>query len=263
MRHDELVAEQTDRSVGLTPSRVARAGFLAYGAGSYAIGVTALLGVILVSLGVLAFTGGPLRMQNATSAALFNLGMLAAFALQHSGMARESFKKRWTRVIPAPAERSTFVLATGVALLPLLLLWQPLPTVIWSATAPFARGAIMTINLLGWAYLFAATFAINHFELFGLEQSWRGFRGEPLAPVAFTERWMYRFDRHPIMTGVLVGLWATPRMTLGYLLFAAGMSAYVVIGVHFEERTLRRQWGAKYEEYCRRVPSIVPAKLLR
>jgi protein-S-isoprenylcysteine O-methyltransferase Ste14 len=155
-------------------------------------------------------------------------------------------------------ERPTYVLATGVVLLPLLALWQPLPMVLWSVHAPIARGVLTGVAILGWAYLFAASFAINHFELFGLQQAWRGLHGETPAPVPFRERWMYRFDRHPIMTGVLVGIWVTPEMTLGHLLFAAVASAYIAIGVHFEERALRRQWGETYQSYRRRVPTIVP-----
>jgi len=114
------------------------------------------------------------------------------------------------------------------------------------------------IAVFGWAYLFMATFAIDHFELFGLQQVWRASHGQAPAPAPFQERWMYRIDRHPIMTGLLIGMWVTPEMTLGHLLFAALSSVYVVIGVHFEERALLRQWGAIYDAYRRRVPTIVP-----
>lgn len=249
--------EHTDRSV-LMDGALRRAAILAYGAGSYALGVAALGGVILTMLGVLDFTGGPVHIESPVLAALFNLGLLVAFAVQHSVMARARFKERWVRIIHPSMERSTYVLATGLVLLPLLALWQPMPTVLWSVGWPLARRAVTVIALLGWAYLFLATFAINHFELFGLEQVWRHFRGKAPAPLPFRERWMYRFDRHPIMTGLLVGLWATPELTTGHLLFAAGLSLYVAIGVHFEERALRRQWGEAYEAYRRRVPTIVP-----
>jgi protein-S-isoprenylcysteine O-methyltransferase Ste14 len=250
--------EQTDRSVLGAGTALRRTGILAYGAGSYAVGVAALVSLILVMLGVLDFKGGPVHIQSPAFAGLFNLGLLVAFAVQHSAMARARFKERWIRIIHPSMERSTYVLATGAVLLPLLALWQPLGTVLWSVGSPLVRGAVTGIAVLGWAYLFVATFAIDHFELFGLQQVWRGFRGEAPAPVPFRERWMYRIDRHPIMTGVLVGLWATPEMTLGHLLFAAGFSLYVVIGVHFEERALRRQFGETYEAYRRRVPTIVP-----
>ncbi len=262
MRAHEQVIVHTDQSVSSSDSALLRAGLLAYGVGSYVIGFASLLGVILASLGVIAFTGGPVHIGNPVAAGFFDLGLLLAFGVQHSVMARAAFKQRWTRVIHPAMERPTFVLATGVVLLALLALWQPLPTIVWSSGAPFVRGAVTGVAFLGWAYLFAASFAINHFELFGLQQSWRGFRGQAPVPVPFRERWMYRFDRHPIMTGVLVGLWAVPEMTMGHLLFAAGLSAYLVIGVYFEERSLRRQWGDVYEAYARRAGTIVPVWLI-
>jgi len=138
------------------------------------------------------------------------------------------------------------------------LLWQPMKTIVWSVNAPALRWSLLGVAVAGWAYLFAATFAINHFELFGLQQVYQALRGRPLTRVPFRERWMYRFDRHPIMTGVVAGVWVTPTMTLDHLLFAAGMTLYVWIGVYFEERSLRRQWGETYEGYRRRVPSLIP-----
>jgi protein-S-isoprenylcysteine O-methyltransferase Ste14 len=243
---------------GVAPSLLRRAGILCYGVLTYGVGVVALIGLILVSLGVLPFTGGPVRIQSPVLAGTFNGGLLVVFALQHSLMAREWFKKRWTRIIDSSMERSTYLLATAVALLPLLLLWQPLPVRLWSIASPGPRLAVTGIGLAGWVYLFLASFAINHFELFGLQQVWQAFRGKEASPVKFRERWMYRFDRHPIMTGVIIGLWATPDMTWGRLLFNAGFSLYVAVGVYFEERALRRQWGETYEAYRRRVPSIVP-----
>jgi methanethiol S-methyltransferase len=258
MNAPSLASEHTDRSVYAPVTTLRRAGVLAHGVGSYTVGVAALVGMILVMLGVLDFTGGPVRIERPVLAGLFDLGLLVVFALQHSVMARAGFKARWTRIISPSMERSTYVLATGVVLLPLLWLWQPLPAVVWSVGSPLARAAVTGVALLGWAYLFLATFAINHLELFGLEQSWRGFRGKAPASLPFRERWMYRVDRHPIMTGLLVGLWATPVLTVGHLLFAAGFSLYVIVGVHFEERALRRQWGDTYEAYRRRVATVVP-----
>jgi len=249
---------QTDRSVSTNDGLLARAAILGYGIGSYIVGVVALLLVILASLGAVHFTGGPVRIGDPIAAALFNIGLLVLFGVQHSVMARAAFKERWIRLIHPAMERSTYLLATGAVLIPLVMLWQPLPQVLWSASAPLARTTLTAISLIGWTYLFVATFAIDHFELFGLQQSWRGFRGRPPVPAPFRERWMYRFDRHPIMTGLLVGLWSVPEMTRGYLLFAGGFSIYVVIGVFFEERALRRQWGETYETYSLRVPTLVP-----
>jgi len=258
-----LAASHTDRSVPRDRPFLPRLGILAYGVASYLVGVVALVAVILASLGAYAFTGGPVHIASPFAAVLFNVGLLVLFGVQHSVMARPAFKERWTRIIHPSMERSTFLLATGAVLLPLVVLWQPLPAVVWSSSSPVVRGTLTGVALLGWVYLFVATFAIDHFELFGLQQSWRGFRDQPPVPPPFRERWMYRFDRHPIMTGVLVGLWATPDMTLGRLLFTAGLSAYVLIGVYFEERTLGHQLGDVYESYRRRVPALVPTVLRR
>ncbi|MEO8079643.1 MAG: hypothetical protein ABI641_03880 [Caldimonas sp.] len=242
------------------PSRspVHRVAVFSYGVAAYAIGVAALLGLILAMLGVYRFTGGPLGEQGIATGLTLDLLLLLAFALQHSVMARPAFKALWTRIIPAACERSTYVLATGLILLPMLALWQPLPQIAWSVEEPILRWSLYGVAAAGWTYLFAATFAVDHFELFGLQQVYQALRGRPITPAPFKERWMYRFDRHPIMTGLLIGMWVTPTMTLDHLLFAAGCTVYVWIGVQFEERSLRRQWGRQYEEYCERVGSIVP-----
>jgi protein-S-isoprenylcysteine O-methyltransferase Ste14 len=237
------------------PYRVA---VFAYGVLAYVVGVGALVGVILIMLGVVPFTGGALGTMSLGPALGVDLLLLTLFALQHSVMARPSFKERWTRVIPAAAERSTFLLATALALLPLLWLWQPMPALVWSVPTPAVRWALLAIAVTGWAYLLLSSFAINHFELFGLQQVYQALRGRPLTQPPFQVRWMYRFDRHPIMTGFLIGMWATPTMTVDHLLFAVGVSIYIWIGVFFEERSLRRQLGRPYEEYCERVRSIVP-----
>ena len=239
-------------------SPIYRAAVFAYGLASYLIGVAALLALILFMLGVFQFTGGLLGNLGFSSALALDGLLLVAFALQHSVMARPGFKERWTRVVPAAAERSTYVLATGLFLGPMLMLWQPMPAIVWSVDAPMLRWSLYGVAVAGWVYLFAASFAINHFELFGLQQVWQALRGSALSQAPFRERWMYRFDRHPIMTGLLVGMWVTPTMTLDHLLFAAGCTVYVWIGVLFEERSMQRQWGQPYEDYRDRVGSIVP-----
>lgn len=235
-----------------------RVAVFAYGVAAYVIGVAALLAIILTMLGVFRFTGRPLGELGLGAGLALDLLLLVAFALQHSVMARASFKARWTRIIPAAAERSTYVLATGLVLAPMLAFWQPMPAIVWSVQAPVLRWSLLGVALAGWAYLLAASFAINHFELFGLKQVWQALRGRPITCAPFRERWMYRFDRHPIMTGILIGMWVTPTMTLDHLLFAVGATVYVWIGVHFEERSLLRQWGRLYEEYRERVGTIVP-----
>lgn len=235
-----------------------RVAIFAFGVLAYALGVGALVALVLISVGVLPFTGGPIGTLPLPAALALDLGLLVLFGVQHSVMARPAFKARWTRVIPPAAERSTYLFATALALLPLLLLWQPLPTVIWSAEGAPLRGLLIAVTVGGWVYLLAASFAINHFELFGLEQVYRALRDRPLSQSPFQVRWMYRFDRHPIMSGILIALWATPTMTLDRLLFALGTTIYICIGVSFEERALRRQLGRPYEDYCQRVRSLVP-----
>jgi len=231
---------------------------LVYGIASYAIGVAALVAWILHMLGVLEFAGVGIHLAGG-AAVLFNLGLMVAFGLQHSVMARPAFKEKWTKLIPAAAERSTYVLATGLVLGPVLALWQPMSKTIWSVSSPALYWALIAVAVAGWAYLFLASFAVNHFELFGLRQVYQHFRGQEITDVPFKERLMYRFDRHPIMTGALIGLWVTPHMRLDHLLFAVMATLYIVIGVFFEERSLRRQWGATYDDYCKRVGSIVPS----
>jgi protein-S-isoprenylcysteine O-methyltransferase Ste14 len=235
-----------------------RSATLAYGVIAYALGVTALLAWILAMLGVIHFTGGPLGELATRSALALDMGLLVAFGLQHSAMARPAWKALWLPVVGPALERPTYVLATGLVLLPALWLWQPSPTVIWALEQPLAIAAVYGVAFSAWVYLFVASFAIDHFELFGLRQVWSFFVGRPITPVMFRERWMYRFDRHPIMTGALLGMWATPTMTLGHLLFALGFSLYIVVGVFFEERNMQARWGSRYTEYCARVGSIVP-----
>jgi protein-S-isoprenylcysteine O-methyltransferase Ste14 len=239
-------------------SLAARCAVFGYGVVSYTVGVAALVGWILIMLGVVEFPALGMRLTVAT-ATLFNLALMVAFGLQHSIMARPKFKKKWTKLVPPAVERATFVLATGLVLGPVLALWQPMSNTIWSVPSPVLRTALIVIAIAGWAYLFLASFAINHFELFGLRQVWQYFRGEEVTSVPFKERLMYRFDRHPIMTGALIGLWVTPEMQLDHLLFSIMATIYIVIGVYFEERSLRRQWGATYDDYCKRVGSIVPS----
>lgn len=235
-----------------------RVAIFAYGVAAYLLGVGALMAVILIMLGVVPFTGGPLGTLAIGPALGLDLLLLTLFALQHSVMARPAFKERWTRVIPPAVERSTFLLATALALAPVLWLWQPMPALVWSVQVPALRWALLGIAVAGWSYLLLASFAINHFELFGLQQVHQALRGRQLTQPPFRVRWMYRFDRHPIMTGIFVGVWLTPTMTVDHLLFAIGITLYVWIGVFFEERSLLRQLGRPYEEYCARVRSIVP-----
>jgi protein-S-isoprenylcysteine O-methyltransferase Ste14 len=253
----ESAAPTDDRLESLSK----RLGALAYGVVAYALGSGALVAWILAMLGIVHFSGGPIGSLALGPALGLDLALLVVFGLQHSVMARPSWKTRWLRIVGPALERPTYILATGLVLFLTLWLWQPMPTVIWAFEHPVWIVAAYAVAGVGWAYLFAASFAIDHFELFGLRQVWSFFVGRPIVPVQFRERWMYRFDRHPIMTGALLGMWVTPRMTLGHLVFAIGFSLYIVVGVFFEERSLRAQWGVGYDEYSDRVGTIVPSLL--
>ncbi|MCP5367531.1 MAG: isoprenylcysteine carboxylmethyltransferase family protein [Hyphomicrobiales bacterium] len=241
-----------------SPSRLARAGVFAYGVTAYAVGMAPLVWMALWMFGLLPVGFVPLAGESTAAALAINLVLVALFAVQHSIMARRSFKRRLTRVIPEAAERSTFVLATGVCLALALALWQTVPGTVWSVDAPALQVVLYAISAFGWLFLVASTFAINHFDLFGLRQVWLYLAARPYTPVKFVSRWMYRYIRHPLMTGIFLGMWATPHMTVDHLVMAAVMTLYVLIGVHHEEKDLRRQFGDTYDAYTRRVGKFLP-----
>ena len=187
-----------------------------------------------------------------------NLALLSLFAIQHSVMARQGFKRTLTRVIPPAAERSTYVLASSLALILLFWQWQPLGGVVWDVQNEAGRLALYAGFAFGWALVLLATVVINHFDLFGLRQSWRGFLGLPQAPLGFTTPLLYRVVRHPLYVGWFFAFWCTPTMTVTHLLFAVVTSAYILVAIQLEERDLMRT-HPEYAEYRRQVPMIVPA----
>ena len=190
------------------------------------------------------------------AAAAINVGLLALFAIQHTIMARRAFKRWWTTVIPEPAERSTFVLVTSLLLLFIAWQWQPIAGVVWHVEGIAATG-IYALAALGWVIVLASTFIIDHFDLFGLRQSLSyAFRRE-YRPPRYKEVYLYRLCRHPLMLGFLIAFWATPTMTVSHLLFAGVCTAYILVAIHIEERTLVELHPA-YEDYRRRVPALIP-----
>ncbi|HYL70101.1 MAG TPA: isoprenylcysteine carboxylmethyltransferase family protein, partial [Candidatus Dormibacteraeota bacterium] len=182
---------------------------------------------------------------------------VALFGLQHSLMARPAFKRWWTRFVPEPAERSTYLMFSNAALLALCLLWQPVGGVLWQAPAGPGAALLYGVYGFGWALLLFATFLINHFDLFGLRQVWLQLLGRPYRPVPFKMRSLYRYVRHPLYLGWFTIFWAAPTMTLTHLLFALGTSAYILIAIQFEERDLITA-HPEYEAYRRRVPMLLP-----
>ena len=186
-----------------------------------------------------------------------NIGLLALFALQHSIMARPAFKRWWTRFVPAAAERSTYVLFSSLALILLFWLWQPIGAVIWQVDSPLAKGVLYAGYASGWILLLLSTFLINHFDLFGLRQSWLYFRGRPYTEIAFRTPSLYKVVRHPLYVGWLLTFWCTPTMTAAHLLFALMTTAYILIAIRLEERDLTRAFP-EYESYRSKVPALIP-----
>jgi len=231
---------------------------LVYGAASYLVAFATLLYVI-------AFIGNlwvPKSIDSAATAPfwqalLVNLGLLGVFAVQHSVMARPFFKRWLTRFIPAAAERSTYVLASSLALILLVVFWEPMGGVIWRVESATATAVIHGVFLLGWVLMFVSTFLINHFDLFGLRQVWLSFMDREYTALEFELTWLYRYVRHPLYTGLFLGMWATPTMTVAHLVFALMASAYILIGVRLEERDLRA-FHPEYDDYAREVPRFLP-----
>lgn len=188
------------------------------------------------------------------TAVLVNLLLVTLFGVAHSGFARRPFKQWLTRFVPGAAERSLYVLQ-AISLLALLMwLWRPLPTPIWSIENGFLRLLIWTIFGLGWGLVLLSSFLIDHFELMGLAQAWRG----KVAASQFKTPLLYKWSRHPMMVGFLLAFWATPTMTLGHLLLASGMTLYIAVGVQFEERDLIHEFGETYRAYRQRTPMLLP-----
>jgi protein-S-isoprenylcysteine O-methyltransferase Ste14 len=187
-----------------------------------------------------------------------DLALLALFGLQHSLMARPAFKRIWTRIVPEPVERSTYVLLSSLTLGLLFRCWRPLPGVLWDLHPAALRLAVWTSFWAGVALTLASTCLISHADLFGLRQVWFRFRGRPYREPAFTPNALYARVRHPLMLGFLATFWAAPRMTLGHLLFAAGTSCYILAGTLLEERDLLAALGPDYAAYRRRVPRFCP-----
>jgi protein-S-isoprenylcysteine O-methyltransferase Ste14 len=242
-----------------TRSPLAAAALLVYGAICYALGVAALFYTagFIVGLGVPTALDAPPRQPLAVALAT-DVALLLLFAVQHSGMARPTFKHHWTRLVPEALERSTYLLASSVALLLVFVAWQPLGGEVWRVPDGAARTAVLVAYGAGWALTFYATFLIDHFDLLGLTQVWRAARGQPYRPPAFRTPSLYRVVRHPLYVGWLTVLWAAPVMTVSHLLFALGLTLYILLAIPFEERNLADAFGERYLAYRRSTPKLIP-----
>ncbi|GAC1655806.1 MAG: isoprenylcysteine carboxylmethyltransferase family protein [Candidatus Dormibacteraceae bacterium] len=237
---------------------VSRLGYFGYGLLAYLV----FGGSLLWTLAFLAGIGPLPTVDRVTSvppplAVAIDLALFGLFAVQHTVMARPAFKRATARFLPDGSQRSTFVLAASLVLLLLLWQWRPLPGSVWNVSDPYQSGALWVVYALGWAFLVASTFMIDHLELFGLRQSWLAARGRRAVAPSFRSAWLYAWIRHPIMTGFLILLWATPRMSIGHLTFSVAASAYILVGIWFEERDLLRAIP-EYAEYRGRVGGLLP-----
>ncbi len=230
-----------------------------YGIASYLVGMLSLayaagfIGDFLVPKSIDSPATIPFR-----QALVVNLGLLAIFALQHSIMARPAFKRWWTRIVPEVAERSTYVLFSGLALILLFVFWQPMGGTIWQVTNVAGWAALYAMFASGWLLVVGTTVLINHFDLFGLRQVWLHLRGREYTPVEFKTPSLYKLVRHPLYAGLLLAFWAIPTMTVAHLVFALMTTAYILIAIRLEERDLIVQ-HPEYAAYRRRVPMLVPS----
>jgi protein-S-isoprenylcysteine O-methyltransferase Ste14 len=236
-----------------------RISYFIYGTLSYVL----FLGTFLYALAFVGDLGVPTSLDGPRRGPLgpalaINVGLLTLFAVQHSVMARPGFKDWWTRVIPKPLERSTYVLFSSLALILMFLLWQPLGGVVWSVENPLGRFVLRAMFLFGWGLVLVSTFLINHFDLFGLRQVWLYLLGRPYTTLRFGTPGPYRLIRHPLYAGWLFAFWSTPTMTLAHLLFSVATTAYILIAIQLEERDLVREHGDSYDSYRQQVPMLIP-----
>ena len=233
--------------------------FFIYGILSYVI----FLGTFLYAVGFVGNFGVPTTLDGAPRDPLalslaIDIGLLAAFALQHSLMARKWFKDWWIHIVPKPLERSTYVLFSSLALILMFWQWRPLGGVVWSVDDLFGQLVLRTLFAFGWGLVLFSTFLINHFDLFGLRQVWLYLRGRPYTTLRFGTPGPYRLVRHPLYVGWLFAFWSTPTMTLAHLLFSVATTAYILIAIQLEERDLAREHGDAYQAYRRSVPMLIP-----
>ncbi|MGZ3497629.1 MAG: methanethiol S-methyltransferase [Vulcanimicrobiaceae bacterium] len=231
---------------------------LGFGAFAYAVFLISLLwAVAFLGNFWLPLTADSPPRSGPLFAVLVDLGILGLFAVQHTIMARPHFKQGWTSIVPSPIERSIFVLTASLILIFLFVAWQPIAGLIWNAHGAL-RIAIYALYAFGWIFAIAATFQINHWDLFGLRQVLVPLTSVTHEELGLRTPFMYRIVRHPLMLGLLIAFWTSPIMTVGHLLFSLASTAYIVVGTWFEERDLVKEFGNDYITYRAQTPGLIP-----
>lgn len=192
------------------------------------------------------------------TAVLTDLGLISLFGFQHSVMARQGFKDGWTKIIPAPLERSTYVLFASIAVIVLLVFWKPIPAIAWDLSNTTGGNILEVVGFLGWGLVLLSTFLINHFHLFGLHQVYQYATEQKTRSIPFKTPFLYRLVRHPLYLGFLIAFWVAPVMRLGHLLFSLCMTIYIYIGIYHEEKDLEKLYGQTYLQYKQKTPKILP-----
>jgi protein-S-isoprenylcysteine O-methyltransferase Ste14 len=253
MTHTQAISE------GVRANTAGRLVAFLYGIASYVVFfVTFLYAIGFVSGFVVPKTIDTGTVAPTVEALLVNLVLMSLFAVQHSVMARQGFKRWWTRYVPKSVERSTYVLLASLVLLLLFWQWRAMPAVVWQVADPRVAAAIIVLAFVGWLIVLTSTFLINHFELFGLHQVANHLAGREMPAPRFVTPLFYGFVRHPIYLGFIIAFWAAPTMTVGHLLFAAVTTAYIVVAVQLEERDLIAVFGDEYRRYRGRVSMLLP-----
>jgi len=233
--------------------------FFIYGVIAYMI----FMGVNLYGIG---FVGDIVVLKSIDSgmeeslikALIINTLLISLFAIQHSVMARNDFKKWWTKFIPQSIERSTYVIISAFLLMMAMWHWKPIFIIVWDVGNPFGYFFLESLFWIGWVIVILSTFMIDHFDFFGLRQVYLNLKNVEYKPLEFRIVALYKYVRHPMMFGLILAFWSTPRMTVGHITFSITMTAYILIGVTLEERDLVRSFGERYKEYQRKVPMLVP-----
>lgn len=243
---------------------MSRALSLLFAIAAYAVFFATFLYLIVfvgdLDLGALAprTVDSPASALPLAAAVAVDVALIALFGIQHSVMARQGFKRAWTKIVPRHAERSIYVLLASLVLIVMFRFWQPIGLVVWDVSGTIAGDLLWLTFWLGWGTVLISTFLINHFELFGLQQAWGNLRRQEFAAPRFRTPFLYRFVRHPLYLGFFLAFWSAPQMSAGHLLLALGMSVYMLIAIAYEERDLVAFHGRDYEDYRGRVGMLLP-----